>query len=68
MLVKCRKDKKKNLLKKVNKNSEWYYKTEKITWIAKKRQKICQEKVKIFVVNGHRVVAVNTTQNYDIVF
>ena len=35
---------------------------------GKKRQKICQEKVKIFVVNGHHVVAVNTTQNYDIVF
>ena len=49
MLVKCKKDKKKMSEKvKKKKNSKQYYKTEKMTWVVKKRQKLCKEKVKIF--------------------
>ena len=47
---------KKKLSEKAKKNSEWYYKTKKMS-----RQNLCQEKETILEVNGHRAVLVNTT-------
>ena len=55
---------KNNLLEKVKKNLKQYLQNWKIDINEKKRQNLCQKKVKTFVLNGHHAMPVNPTHIY----